>query len=147
MPTDTQSSQYLFSAIKSLEHRASALQQITEFVRSLDDVDQVLDKLLRKVTELAGADAGVIALADPKSAEFQFVSLHWASASPLEAAEREKVLKVIRVNLSDGIIGQVYTAGEAHIVSNVAQSSQFRKDISDMVKYEIQNLIAVPLEI
>ena len=37
---------YLFSAIKALEYRASALQQVTQYVRSLDDINQVLDSLL-----------------------------------------------------------------------------------------------------
>lgn len=140
-----QSSEYLFSAIKSLEHRASALQQVAEFVRALDDIDMVLDKLLQKVMELAGADAGVIALANPQTSEFQFISARWASAPPLEAAEREKMLKVIRVNLADGVIGKAFSTGEPQLVQNVAESSQFRKDIADAVKYEIRNLVAVPL--
>jgi HD-GYP domain-containing protein (c-di-GMP phosphodiesterase class II) len=142
-----QSSEYLFSAIKSLEHRASALQQVAEFVRALDDIDKVLDKLLQKVMELAGADAGVIALANPQTSEFQFISARWASAPPLEAAEREKMLKAIRVNLADGVIGKAFSTGEPQLVQNVAESSQFRKDIADAVKYQIRNLVAVPLTV
>jgi HD-GYP domain-containing protein (c-di-GMP phosphodiesterase class II) len=142
-----QSSEYLFSAIKSLEHRASALQQVTEFVRALEDIDQVLDKLLRKVVELAGADAGVIALANPRTSEFHFLSAHWASVPAMEAAAREKVFKAIRINLTDGIIGKAYTTGEPQLVQNVAENSQFRKDIADAVKYEIRNLVAVPLTV
>ncbi|MBI4395748.1 MAG: GAF domain-containing protein [Elusimicrobia bacterium] len=141
------SSDFLFSAIKSLEHRASALQQITQFVKSLEDIHQVNDQLLRKVVELAGADAGVIALADPQTSQLEFISVHWADVPPLEASNREKVMKLVRMNCTEGIIGQVFTSGEPQVVSDIRKNSRFRKDIADLVKYEIKNLIAVPLQI
>jgi len=141
------SADYLFSAIRSLEHRASALQQITAFVRDLDDINQVLDKLLRKVVELSGSDAGVIALADPVTSEFHFISAHWARVPEMEAAARERVLKAIHMSVREGIIGQVYVTGDPQVVPGVTDHAAFRKDISDAVNYQIQTLIAVPLQI
>ncbi|HRY29891.1 MAG TPA: GAF domain-containing protein [Elusimicrobiota bacterium] len=147
MTTNNQSSEYLFSAIRGLEHRASALTQITEFVRCIEDIGQVLDKLLKKVMELAGADAGVIALADSGSSEFKFIAAAWAGISPTEAAARENVFKAVRMDITEGVIGQVYKTGDPQVLSKVSENSRFRKDISDLVRYEIKNLIAVPLTI
>ncbi len=147
MTASSLSSDYLFSALKALEHRASALQQITAFVRSLEDVDQVLDQLLKKVMELAGADAGAIALADPGASEFRFMAVHWAGLPPLEVPEKEKVMKAVHLGFKEGIMGKVYASGEPQVLAQVSEAEGFRKDIADLVKYEIKNLIAVPLQI
>ncbi len=147
MPASALSSDYLFSALKALEHRASALQQITAFVRSLEDVEQVLDQLLKKVMELAGADAGAIALADPGASEFRFMAVHWASLPPLEVPQKEKVMKAVHLGFKEGVMGKVYASGEPQVLAQVSEAEGFRKDIADLVKYEIKNLIAVPLQI
>lgn len=141
------SSDYLFSAIRSLEHRASALQQISELVRDLDAFQLVLDKLLKKAVELSNADAGVIALADTSTSEFKFVSVHWSRSPEQEAVQRESILKHVRLNFKEGVVGQAYTTGEPQLVQEVSKNPLFRKDIADKVSYSIENLIAVPLQI
>lgn len=147
MTTAPATSDYLFTAIRSLEHRASALQQITELVRVMDDVQGVLDKLLQKAVELAGADAGAIALVDPSTAAFQFVSACWAGVNPAEAAQRERILKFVRLNVTEGVIGQVYSSGEPQMLARVEENSSFRKDVSEQVKYDVRNILCVPLRL
>jgi HD-GYP domain-containing protein (c-di-GMP phosphodiesterase class II) len=143
--TPSLSSEYLFSAIRSLEKRASALQQVSEFVRSLDDVQKVLDGLLKKVMELVGADAGAVALVESGSTEFQFLSTAWNSVPAMEAAQKEKVLKAIRLSVTEGVVGQVFSTGEPAMLETVGDSAKFRKDIAESVNYDIKSLLAVPL--
>jgi HD-GYP domain-containing protein (c-di-GMP phosphodiesterase class II) len=137
----------LFATIRALERKASALQQVTEFVRSVDDLPQVLDKLLRKVVELADADAGVIALADPVTSEFEFLAAHWAGLPAMEAAQRERLLKLFRLNLKEGILGQIHSTGEPQMIPQVAETAAFRRDVAQAVGYEIKTLVGVPLQV
>lgn len=138
---------FLLDTIKALEKRTSCLLEVARFVRELHDFHDLLSRILAKSVELVGADAGVIALAHKDSGEFEFVNVHYASLPALESEKKEKMLHLIRLKLSDGIIGEVYASGEPKIVTDLAHSSIFRKDVSETVQYEVRNLMAVPLSI
>jgi hypothetical protein len=133
------SADLFLDTIKSLERRAAGLLEMARFVREPGDFHEVLGKLLAKASDLVGADAGVIALADKPTAMFKFVNVHYASLPALEAEQKEKMLQLIRLKLSDGIIGQVFASGEPQILSDLSHQSVFRKDVADTVNYEIQN--------
>jgi HD-GYP domain-containing protein (c-di-GMP phosphodiesterase class II) len=144
-PAESQGVSFLLDTIKSLEKRSACLLEVARFVREIHDFHELLGRILAKSAELVGADAGVIALADPASGEFKFVNVHYASLPALEAGDKEEMLGLIRLKLSDGIIGEVYASGEPRVVSDLSSSSVFRKDVSDTVGYETKNLMAVPL--
>ncbi len=141
------SSNFMMTAMKALERKASALQQVAQFVTSLDDINNILDQILDKVMEVVDAEGAILAMADRSTGAFYLFNPRWINVPEIEASERENILKKIKVKLKDGIIGQVYQSKEPQLVSDISKFPSYRKDIADLVHYEINNLMAVPLMI
>lgn len=136
-----------FDTVKALERRAAALEHIALFARSSAKLESVLSEILESVMELVGADAGTVFLANPATGQFDFAAARWVSLSPAESADREKALKASPVKLNEGVVGQVFQNREPVTVPDVTKSAVFRKDVADAARYEIRNLLAVPLQL
>jgi len=135
-----------FETVKALERQAAGVQTLSRYARSSAKREQVLTDLLAKTLEIVGADAGAVLLADEGAGVFEFAAVQWAGLNSTEASAREKALKLFRLKLNDGVIGQVHATQEPVALPDVSKSAVFRKDMAEAVKYEIKNLLAVPIQ-
>lgn len=136
----------LFDSLKALERQTAGLHILSPFTCSTAPKEHVLYDILGKVLELVGADAGSIVLADEPSGFFNFVTLRWTNLPPLQITAKEKALRLFRVPLTEGIVGQVYQTREPVILPDVSKSQTFRKDMADAVSYTVHTLLAVPIQ-
>lgn len=136
----------LFDSVKALERQTAGLHLLSPYTCSTAPKEHVLYDVLGKVLELVGADAGSIVLADEPSGVFNFVTLRWTNLLPLQVTAKEKALRLFRVPLTEGIVGQVYQTREPVILPDVSKSQTFRKDMADAVNYHVHTLLAVPIQ-
>lgn len=136
----------LLDSVKALERQTAGFHILGEFVRSSAPVDQVVHDLLGKVLALVGADAGAIAMADEANGLFDFAAFRWANQTVGSVAAKEKALRLFRVRLTEGIVGQVYQSREPLILPDVSKNQSFRKDMADAAEYHVSNLLAVPIQ-
>lgn len=136
----------LLDSVKALERQNAGFHILAEFVRSTAPVEQVVHDLLGKVLDLVGADAGAVAMADDANGIFNFAAFRWAHPSAGSVAAKEKALRLFRVRLTEGIVGQVYQSREPLILPDVSKNQTFRKDMADAADYHVNNLLAVPIQ-
>lgn len=136
----------LFDSVKALERQTAGLHILSPYTCSTAPQEQVLYDILGKVLELVGADAGSIVLADETAGVFDFVTVRWTHLLPLQISAKEKALRLFRVPLTEGIVGQVYQTREPVILPDVSKSQTFRKDMADAVNYHVHTLLAVPIQ-
>ena len=135
----------LFDSVKALERQTAGFHILSPFICSTAPKEHVLYEILGNVLELVGADAGTIVLADETAGLFDFVTLRWTNLPALQITAKEKALRLFRVPLTEGIIGQVYRSGEPVILPDVSKSQTFRKDMADAVDYHVHTLLAAPI--
>lgn len=136
----------LFESVKALERQTAGLHILSPYACSTAPKEHILYEILGKVLELVGADAGSIILADETGGVFDFVTLRWTNLPALQITAKEKALRLFRVPLTEGIVGQVFQSREPVILPDVSKSQTFRKDMADAVNYVVQNLLAVPIQ-
>jgi HD-GYP domain-containing protein (c-di-GMP phosphodiesterase class II) len=136
----------LFDSVKALERQTAGLHILSPYACSTAPKEHILYEILGKVLELVGADAGSIILADETGGVFDFVTLRWTNLPALQITAKEKALRLFRVPLTEGIVGQVYQTREPVILPDVSKSQTFRKDMADAVNYHVHNLLAVPIQ-
>ncbi|MBP9699211.1 MAG: GAF domain-containing protein, partial [Elusimicrobia bacterium] len=136
----------LIDSVKALERQTAGFHILGEFVRSAEPVEQVVQDLLGKVLELVGADAGAIAMADETNDVFNFAAFRWANQTSGSVAAKEKALRLFRVRLTEGVVGQVFQNREPLILPDVSKNQSFRKDMADAADYHVNNLLAVPIQ-
>ena len=135
-----------FDTVKALERQAAGVQVLSRYARSAAKRDQLLTELLIKVMEIVGADAGAISLANENAGVFDFAAVQWAGMDAVEAAAKERALKLFKLKLTDGVLGQVYQSREPVIIPDVSKNTTFRREMSEAVHYDILNLLAVPIQ-
>ncbi|MBK8575523.1 MAG: GAF domain-containing protein [Elusimicrobia bacterium] len=85
-------------------------------------------------------------MADETGGVFDFVTLRWTNLPALQVTAKEKALRLFRVPLTEGIVGQVYQSREPVILPDVSKSQTFRKEMADAVNYQVRTLLAVPVQ-
>lgn len=135
-----------FETVKALERRAAALQKITLNARSADPLEAVLLSALKQILEVVGADAGTLLLANNDTGVFDIPAAHWSSLTGSDAGARDKAIKALQVKLTEGIVGQVFQTREPASLPDVSKNAVFRKDLAAALNYDVQNLLAVPLQ-
>lgn len=135
-----------FDTVKALERQAAGVQVLSRYARSGAKRDQLLTELLIKVMEIVGADAGAISIANESAGVFDFAAVQWAGMDAVEAAAKERALKLFKLKLTEGVLGQVYQSREPVIVPDVSKNTAFRREMSEAVQYDILNLLAVPIQ-
>ena len=136
----------LFDSVKALERHTAGLHILSPYASSTAPKEHILYEILGKVMELVGADAGSIILADEAAGIFNFVTLRWTNLPALQITAKEKAIRLFRVPLTEGIVGQVYQSREPVILPDVSKSQTFRKDMADAVNYTVHHLLAVPIQ-
>lgn len=129
----------LEETINRLNFRFEALQKITQLIYLANNLEQVLDEVMRLTIELVNAQAGVIILIDQTTGE---LSSHVTiGGHPGEELEEEPKWKLNR-----GVMGAILKVGEPAIISDASEYPIFRDEIGKAIGCTVVNALCVPLK-
>jgi signal transduction histidine kinase len=122
-----------------LEQKMYELDVLFQLEREIGDaldLDQALEAILRRATDLCGASAGAILLREADTGRFFFRTARGG------APDRVKRLTLAP---DEGIIGWVVRTGEAVVVNDIDADPRFNKRVANEVDYHPRSMICAPL--
>ena len=129
----------LLATQKKLERRARELDLLLEVEKQISDsenLEELLDRLLERTTELIGAEASSVVLSDQEGQRIFF------SNATGQARDR---IKTISVPAGKGICGWVIEHGEAVCTNSAEQDPRYHDDIARQLEFSPRNILCVPL--
>ena len=124
---------------EKLERRARELDLLLEVEKQISDADsleELLDRLLERTTEIIGAEASSVVLCDQERQQIFF--------SNATGQVRERI-RTISVPLGQGICGWVIDNGQAACTNDPMNDSRYHGDIARQLAFIPQNILCVPL--
>ena len=121
-----------------LSKKLVEIQMMSETFRDINstlDLDEVLEKIIARVTYCIEAELGSVMLIDEGKNE-----LYIAAAAGLS----DKIIKSVRTPVGEGISGWVAEKGEPLLVEDIEKDPRFDKKKSNS-KYSTKSLISTPL--
>jgi signal transduction histidine kinase len=144
-----ENSQLYLSVVKNNEQLLTAHRKLARRMRELDllleverqtnvasSLDELLDGLLARTTELIGAEAASILLADQKDERLYFSSA---------LGERGDMVKKHTVAVGEGIAGWVAEHGRPLIINNPEEDPRHNRELAAEVEFYPRNILCVPL--
>ncbi len=114
-----------------------ALSEIGQVVNSSLDLQTVLNEVMDTIIRLTGAERAFLMMRDENSGEMEtLVARNWERMS-LDEGE---------IQVSDTIVGQVATGGDAVLTTNAQTDPRFDKQES-IVSYSLRSILCVPLKV
>jgi signal transduction histidine kinase len=129
----------LLEAQEALEQKSAELNilfEIEEEMNAALDLDELLDRLLKRAMDLVGAEAGSIVLRERGTGDLYFRSA---------AGEAGDVVKRLRVPMGEGIVGWVTAQRTPLIVNDPARDARHMGDLAGKIGFRPRNIICAPL--
>ena len=123
------------------DHRIAELEKILEISRELSSslrLDPLLKKIVETASELTNCEGASIFLLDPNDGNLYFRATTAASSN---------LLTKVPVPLEDSIAGKIQSSEQPLIVHDVQSDPRFYKGIDQILGFESNSLIGVPLKI
>ena len=114
------------------------LKEISTWVSSVFDLDELLELIIDTATRMVQAKASSLLLLDKKTKK-----LHFKVAT---GEKGEEVMK-FEVNLGQGIAGFVAETGEPLLISDVSKDPRWYKEISESIGFETRSIACVPMKV
>jgi Nif-specific regulatory protein len=118
----------------SMDH----LKEISTWVSSVHDVDQLLELIVETGTRMMHAKASSLLLLDQKTKKLHF---------KVTTGEKKDVVKKFALKMGEGIAGFVAQKGEALLVPDVSQDSRWDSKISESISFETRSIACVPMKL
>jgi adenylate cyclase len=114
-----------------------ALSEIGQVVNSSLDLQTVLNEVMDTIIRLTGAERAFLMMRDENSGEMEtLVARNWERVS-LDEEE---------IQISDTIVGQVVTSGDAVLTTNAQTDPRFDK-MESIVSFSLRSILCVPLKV
>ncbi len=114
-----------------------ALSEIGQVVNSSLDLQTVLNEVMDTIIQLTGAERAFLMMRDEDSQEMETLAArNWERVS-LDEEE---------IQVSDTIVGQVVTSGDAVLTTNAQTDPRFDKQES-IVSFSLRSILCVPLNV
>jgi len=129
----------LMATQQKLERRARELDLLLEVEKQIteaESLEELLDRLLERTTELIGAEASSVVLCDHERQQIFF--------SNATGKVRERI-RTISVPLGKGICGWVIENGQAACTNDPINDSRYHGDIARQLAFVPANILCVPL--
>ncbi len=129
----------LHDAHTELEQRSVELNVLYEIEREMNgvhDLDELLDRILRRAVDLAEATAGSIALRSQRMGDLRFHTT---------AGEHGDRVRKHRIPMGKGIIGWVAATGQPTCVNHPEQDPRHAADFADIVGLRPNHILCAPL--
>jgi len=114
------------------------LKEISTWVSSVQDLDQLLELIIETATKMMDAKASSLLLLDPKTQKLYF---------KVATGEKKDDVKQFEIDLGQGIAGYVAKTGEALLIPNVAEEPRWYKEISESIGFETRSIACVPMKV
>jgi Nif-specific regulatory protein len=114
------------------------LKEISSWVSSVQDLDQLLELIIASAARVMQAKAASLLLVDRKTKTLFF---------QVATGEKKDEVKEYRVKIGQGIAGHVAQTGEPLLIPNVRQDSRWFKEISESIRFETQSIACHPLKL
>lgn len=114
------------------------LKNISNWVSSVQDLNQLLELILHTGTRIMRAKASSLLLLDQKTQKLYF--------KVTTGIQKDK-MKNFEVNIGQGIVGHVAETGESLLIEDVSQDSRWYRNISDEIGFKTQSILCVPMKV
>ena len=125
----------------NLKHAGTSidrLKEISTWVSSVQDVDQLLELIIETATRMMDAKASSLLLLDPKTQKLYF---------KVATGEKKDDVKQFEIDLGQGIAGHVAQTGEPLLIPNVSEDPRWYKQISENIGFETRSIACVPMKV
>ena len=113
------------------------LKEISTWVSSVQDLDQLLELIIETATRMMDAKASSLLLLDHKTNKLHF---------KVATGEKGTDVKQFEIDLGQGIAGYVAETGEPLLIPDVAQDPRWYKEISESIGFKTQSIACVPMK-
>src|SRR3989339_182284 len=128
----------LSSLIAIQDLKISIFQSIGKITSSSFKLDKLLDSIMDLIIKTMKVEAGSLLLLNADTGLLEF---------KVAKGDKGDQVKKYKFALGEGIVGFVAQSGKSLVVPDVSKSDIFKKDVSETIKYPIENVICVPLRI
>ena len=116
---------------------SSPFKEITSWVSSVQDLDNLLELILESAAQMINAKASSLLILDRDTN-----TLYFKAAT----GEKKSEIKKYRVKLGQGIAGSVATSGEPLLIADVRKDKRWFSEISEYIAFETRSIACVPLK-
>ena len=113
------------------------LKEISHWVSSVLDLDQLLELIIDTATKMMQAKASSLLLLDAKTRKLYF---------KVAVGERKEEVRKYEINLGQGIAGIVAETGEPLLIPDVNKDPRWYKYISDTIGFQTRSIACVPMK-
>jgi len=114
------------------------LREISTWVSTVQDVDQLLELIIETATRMMNAKASSLLLVDPKTRRLYF---------KVATGDKKDDVKQFEVELGQGIAGHVALTGEPLLIPDVRKDPRWYQEISESIGFKTQSIACVPMKI
>jgi len=112
--------------------------EISTWVSSVHDLDQLLELIVETATHMMDAKASSLLLLDEKTQRLYF---------KVATGEKKEDVKKFEIELGQGIAGHVAKTGEPVLISDVRKDPRWYKEISESIGFETHSIACVPMKV
>jgi Nif-specific regulatory protein len=125
---------------RSLPHDSpiDRLKEISTWVSSVLDLDQLLELIIDTATQMMQAKASSLLLLDQKSRKLYF---------KVAVGEKKEEVRKYEIDLGQGIAGFVAEKGEPLLIPDVSKDPRWYKKISESTGFQTRSIACVPMKV
>ena len=113
------------------------LKNISTWVSSVQDLNQLLELILHTGSRIMRAKASSLVLLDQKTQKLYF---------KVTTGSQKDKMKNFEINIGQGIVGHVAETGEPLLIEDVSKDTRWYRDISDEIGFKTQSILCVPMK-
>jgi Nif-specific regulatory protein len=114
------------------------LREISTWVSSVFDPDDLLELIIDTATRMLEAKASSLLLLDKKTKKLRF---------KVATGEKGEEIRQFEFNLGQGIAGIVAQTGEPLLIPDVTKDPRWYKEISESIGFETRSIACVPMQV
>jgi Nif-specific regulatory protein len=114
------------------------LKEISQWVASVLDLDQLLELIIDTATRMMQAKASSLLLLDKKTNKLYF---------KVAIGERKEEVRKFEINVGQGIAGLVAQKGEPLLIPDVTNDPRWYKQISESTGFQTRSIACVPMKV
>jgi len=123
---------------EKLSSSIDRLREISNWVSSVHDLDQLLELIIETATRMMDAKASSLLLLDPKTRKLYF---------KVATGEKKIDVKQFQINIGQGIAGYVAKNGEPLLIPDVSKEPRWYKEISESIGFKTKSIACVPMKV
>ena len=124
--------------LADMENELKNMSRISTRLNSSLELEHVLKSSLEILTELCGFETASIFMFDAKAKDLYFHTF---------LGKQGKIVKDIRMQLGEGIVGVCAQSGQTIFVPDVDQDERFSSNVDKKTHFKTRSILAIPLKV